>query len=286
MGADAEIHVFDYQRYRTEVVPALVDLLRTGEPGPFLIAFFRDTAASHRMDFTARWPRMAAHLRTPPTDLARHCTWLGPDLRHRPEPWLGTPRADQRHDLVCPSRTCPERGHCLLHGDRAGAENVNILFEALVTACCLDRPQFVGRTQDPLDYWPLLDAWRVPAGDPLRRLLAALADRGAVLGYGFGVTEGVHGWLTEAETADLAHRLTALPLPRYEPTYEAMRDLHYVSMSRAAQARTAAPPPGPSWLEVSLSFVRTVAVIAAAENRAVLWGNDVGHDHWIDHFLD
>lgn len=280
MGSDAEIYLFDYRRYRGEVVPALVDLLRTGEPGPYLTGFFRDTVTGHRMDFDSRWPAIAAHLHYPPADLARWCTWLSGDLG-----LPGVHTTAQRPDLICPSLTCPERGHCVLHRDRAAGEHLNVLYEALVWTHCLDRPQFVGRTFDPYAYAPLLDALGVPAADPLRRLLTALGSRGAVLGYLFGTTEGVHGWLTEAETTELAHRLSALPLPRFEASYPAMRDLHYASLSRTVQAR-ARGDDEPAWLELSLAFVRTVATIAASEGRAVLWGNDVGYDHWIDYFLD
>ncbi|WP_430782380.1 hypothetical protein [Actinoplanes sp. G11-F43] len=290
MGADAEIYVFDYQRYRTEVVPALVALLRTGEPGPYLTSFFRETAAGHRMDFAARWPQIAARLRMAPTDLARHCTWLGPDLRHLPGPRTGAPRVEQRGALVCRSRFCPERVQCPMHQDRQATELLNILYEALVLARCLDRPQFVGRTFHPLVYGPVLDELAVPATDPVRALLAALAGRGAVMGYVFGPTEGVHGWLTEAETADLAHRLSALPLPAFGADYATMQHLHRLSLSRSAQARLAGraltPADGPAWPALSLAFVRTVATIAAAEGRAVLWGNDLGYDQWIDYFLD
>ncbi|GAA1655430.1 hypothetical protein [Actinoplanes couchii] len=271
MGSDAEIYVFDYRRYRGEVVPALLDLLRGGEPGGYLTAFVRDTVTGHRLDFGSRWPEISGRLRGEP---ARWCRLLGDDLR-----FSGVHRAGR--DLIC-----PDGALCALHRDPDGLENLNVLFEALVCSRCLDRPQFIGRGFDPYDYWPLLDAFGVPAGDRVRRLLSMLCSRGAILGYPAGATEGVHGWLTEPETAELAHRLSALPLPQFEATYPAMRDLHYASLIRTARARLGEYDDGPGWTELSLSFVRTVATVAAAEGRAVLWGNDVGYDHWIDHFLD
>jgi hypothetical protein len=118
-------------------------------------------------------------------------------------------------------------------------------------------------------YLPVLERQAVPANDPLRGLLAVLATRGAALGYQFAVTEGIHGWLTVAETADLAARLDGLDLPRYEPTFAGM----------AKQSRN----PGfttSEWQDVSLSFVRTMATIAADVGRAVLWGNSVCPNVW------
>ncbi|GAA1655445.1 hypothetical protein [Actinoplanes couchii] len=268
MGSDAELYVFDYHRYRTEVVAALVDLLRTGEPGDYLTGFLR--AAEPRFDQLR--DRIVAGLGVQPADLARHCTYLGADLRYL----HGEPRVDQRNTLTCVSASCPERDRCVLHRQRNAVEHLNVLYEALVWRRCLDRPRFVGRTFIPFTYDPLLDDLGVPAGDRLGRLLAALGTRGAVFGYTFGTTEGVHGWLTGDETAELASLLDALPLPRFAPTYEKMDELHTVSRQGG----------GPPWLGLSLAFVRTVATIAAAEGRAVLWGNDVGLDDWVGYLLD
>ncbi|SCE94387.1 hypothetical protein GA0074695_2336 [Micromonospora viridifaciens] len=134
---------------------------------------------------------------------------------------------------------------------------------------CLGPAQFLGRTITPDYYLPALQLRSAPASDPLRHLLAALATRGAALGYQFGVTEGIHGWLTVAETAELAARLDRLDLPRYEPTFAAMAD-------RLKQAGRSAS----EWQDLSLSFVRTVATIAVRDGQAVLWGNDVCPDVW------
>ena len=34
MGADAEIYLFNYQRYRDEIVPGLMEFLRCGTAAP------------------------------------------------------------------------------------------------------------------------------------------------------------------------------------------------------------------------------------------------------------
>ncbi|MFG3700934.1 hypothetical protein ACGF5C_23930 [Micromonospora sp. NPDC047620] len=268
MGADAEIFVFDYGRYRSDVVPALLELLRTGEVVPWLDDVFRAATPMDGQGYDVLWPRLASQLRERPTDLARYCTWLGPDLRY-----VGEDRVNRatREQLTCPSLTCPERVRCPFRqdGDRHAVEELNTLHEALVAVCCLGPSQFVGRTVTPDYYLPVLERQGVPADDPLRALLAALARRGAALGYQYGVTEGIHGWLTVAETAELAARLGHLDLPRYEPTFAAMANLS----KRAGPTRR-------EWQDVSLSFVRTVATIAAGAGRSVLWGNDVIPDLW------
>ncbi|MCW3820014.1 hypothetical protein ONA91_36840 [Micromonospora sp. DR5-3] len=268
MGADAEIFVFDYQRYRDEVVPAFVELLRTGEPVPWLGEVFRSATPMGEYGYDVVWPRLAAQLREQPTDLARYCTWLGRDLRY-----LGGREVDRSAGklLTCSSLTCPERVRCRFHqgGDLQVVEELNALHEALVALRCLGPSQFLGRTITPNFYLPVLERQDVPTGDPLRNLLDALATRGAAVGYQFGVTEGIHGWLTVAETAELAARLDRLDLPRYQPTFAAMADRSKRGGFSASE-----------WQELSLSFVRTVATVAACAGRAVLWGHDVCPDVW------
>lgn len=201
-----ELFVFDAERYRTEVVPALV-LLRTGEPVPWLAEVFAAATRHEEYGYHLSWPQLAARCAEQPTDLARHCTWLGADLRY-PGPEPRDPRT-----LVCPSTTCPERERCLFHQERHAVEELNARHEALVATRCLGRSQFLGRTVTPSGYTPVLDRLRIAAGDRLRALLAALGTRGAVVGHQFCGTDGIHGWLTGPETTELAARLGELPLP-------------------------------------------------------------------------
>ncbi len=107
VGADAEIFVFDYERYRGEVVPALVELLRTGEAVPWLAEVFQSAPPLGEHGYDVQWPRLAAELRERPTDLARFCTWLGNDLRY-----LGAAPVDRISgtQLACPSRVCAQSG--------------------------------------------------------------------------------------------------------------------------------------------------------------------------------
>jgi hypothetical protein len=114
VGADAEILVFDYECYRNQVVPALVEPLRTGEPVPWLGDVFRSATPMGEYGYDVVWPRLASQLREQPTDLARYCTWLGRDLRY-----VGGHRVDRStgRQLACSSLTCPERVRCRLHQD-------------------------------------------------------------------------------------------------------------------------------------------------------------------------
>ncbi|MFC3501810.1 hypothetical protein ACFOOK_12675 [Micromonospora krabiensis] len=268
MGADAEIFLFDHDRYRDQVVPALTELLRTGTVVPWLDAVFASATPMGEYGYDVLWRRLAERLREQPVDVARDWPWLGSDLRYvgaRPRR-----RALGRH-VGRPSGDDDGRGSGRLPraGEPVVVEELNALHEALVALYCLGPGQFLGRSVTPDFYLPVLDGQGVGAGDPVRGLLAALSTRGAVLGDQFGVTEGIHGWLDVPETAELAVRLGRLDLPRYEPTLAAMAD----------HAKRGGYPPG-EWREMSLSFVRTMATIAADDGRAVLWGNDVSPDTW------
>ncbi|MEU4624573.1 hypothetical protein AB0G04_31945 [Actinoplanes sp. NPDC023801] len=264
VGADAELHVFDYDRYRDEIVPALAGLLH-GTPPDWLIEVIRTATPIDDPGDPMSWPHMARRLHEQPVDLAAWCDWLGTDLRY-----LGDAPVDRTRGamLRCHSLTCPAATWCPMQRDqdRHGVEGLNALHEALIEVCCLGESTFVGRSVTPDFYRPVLERHGVPAGDPLRGLLAALATRGAALGYQFGVTEGIHGWLDGPETTQLVEGLGRLDLPPGEPLFPELP----------------APPPGEyhDWREVSLSRVRMVATAAAAAGRGVLWGNDVGDGYY------
>jgi hypothetical protein len=97
-------------------------------------------------------------------------------------------------------------------------------------------------------------------------LLARLGTRGFVVGYGFANSDGVHGWLTPEEAGRLAGLLRPLRLPDLEPSFEAME-----------RTRTGGGYAAQGWEfdELSLSFVRAVASLAAGQGKGILWGNDV-----------
>jgi hypothetical protein len=92
-----------------------------------------------------------------------------------------------------------------------------------------------------------------------------------VIGFSFG-GGGIDGWLDPEETRLIAEHLAQLDLPRYERTFEAMEECH--RRFRTAQG-TPQEAQNPSFQQVSLSYVRTVAEIAAQQGHGILWGNDL-----------
>jgi hypothetical protein len=269
VGADAEVHVFDYERYRAEIVPAMVDLM-LGTPPAWLATVIRTATPTRDPDDPMSWPHMAERFRERPVDLTAYCDWLGADLRY-----TGGDPVERTWDRQarCPSLTCPARTWCPMQRDqsRHHVEGLNALHEALIEVCCLGESKFVGRSTNPYFYRPVLERHRAPAGDPIRGLLDALATRGAALGYQFGVTEGIHGWLDGTETVQLVTGLDRLDLPPGEPLYPELP----------------AAPDGEArdWREQSLSRVRLVAAAAAEAGRGVLWGNDVGGGYYSQNIM-
>jgi hypothetical protein len=250
VGSDAEVFVFDHARYVDEVVPAVVDVLRTGSIEAPWLAWF-----------TAYRPEGMDLLRQHRVDLDEHCLFLGTDLRYLDG--SGT-------SPLCRWADCPVRDRCPLHETAAQlvGEAVSALFEVAVCLRCLGPGKFVGRSYTPRHHLRVLERLGVP-DQRVRDLLEALALRATALRR-VGWSEGIHGWLTAGETAELALHLDELPLPRYEASFERMRIVHeefsYGPDHAAGHRR---------WEELSLSFLRTAAFVAADQDRGILWANDV-----------
>ncbi len=266
MGSDAEVYVFDDARYREEVVPGMLGLL-AGRPPAWLSALGELDPEQDEVGV------VLAYARRNPIDLARYCHYLQKDLSFEAE----APEESWRvgfEGRTCRSTMCPERARCLFHSTQAKkfagpVECLNAVLERAVAQLCLGASQFVGRTVNAAEsYNNLLTELGVPAASPTRILLQRLGRRGFVVGYGFSNGDGIHGWLSADETSELARRLGDLELPRYEPTFAAMEAFR--SRKPGLYER-----PGVSFKALSLSFVRTVAVIAQAARRGVLWGNDL-----------
>lgn len=267
MGSDAEVFVFDYDAYSREVAPAFRELLLTGQSPDWL------SPAFNRRKIKAEIGKA--------TDILRFCTYFDKDFS-----WIGSYNDEDLYDLdwkqrACKSEKCPERGYCPFHLSQPQeiAEELLWLFEAAVSIKCLGSSQFVGRSMVVTNYREMLAGMMTHQHDALLRLLLLLGKRGLVIGYqwGFGY-EGINGWLNPKETAELALKLDELSLPRYEPTFEAMKSFNHPHPNKELHERfgiTAYDCPEFSFQELSLSFVRTVATIAANENKGILWGNDV-----------
>ena len=163
MGTDssAEVFVFDHARHVDEVVPALVDLVRTATIQAPWLAWF------------AAWqPDGMSLLGQHQADLERHCTFLGPDLRCRDDRDAGS---------FCRSVRCPERDRCPLH--EISAENVLWVVQSAFTTAvelrCLGPGQFLGRSYLPSRYLEVLEWLGVPSEGRLWDLLDALELRTA-----------------------------------------------------------------------------------------------------------
>lgn len=230
----------------------------------------------------------------PSTDILQYCTYFDKDFS-----WAGLDDRTANYEVewegrACESEACPERNTCPFHLGQPSerAEALLWLFEAAVSIRCLGDSQFVGRSMVVTNYWETLSGLGVDQDDPLLTLLARLGKRGYVIGYqwGFGY-EGINGWLDPQETCELALRLDELPLPRYELSFAAMKSFNKPHPWTELHERfgiTAYDCPGCSFQALSLSFVRTVATIAANENKGVLWGNDVmpGEYYLTDPYAD
>ena len=250
MGTDAEVFVFDHEAYLTAVVPAFLELFQEGQVAAWLEPF-----GKHRELKPQLWDKR---------DLARYLAGLEPDFS-------GAGGYDLQDTYGDDWETRWSHLHSLQSPAPAGdlAEQLNWLFKIAVSLKCIGAGQFVGRSRTVSDYAELLRELRVDNDDRIVELLAALGKRGYLIGYQFGSGfEGINGWLNQAETAALATALEVLPLPQYEESFAAMERFQNPT-SREYEH------PDFSFEALSLSFVRTVAKIAAGEGRGLLWGNGV-----------
>jgi hypothetical protein len=262
MGSDATIYIFDDAAYRERVARGIRRFVQTGVADPWLDDLIRWLAE-------ADWASLdVSFLQALGFSFDVVCDYLDTDFSYtRPEadqlPWAWRARA-------CPSVRCPATNVCPLHRShkQEAAENFNLLLEACVVDQCLGPGQFLGRTISPLEWYSdTLAAAGFGPKHPVFRYLRRLGCRGAVVGYQFGNSDGIHGWLTSAETREFFALLHGIDLPRVEPSFQAMKEF-------SRNGTYAAPPPY-TFEQLSLSFLRTVSGMAMAEGRGILWGNDV-----------
>jgi hypothetical protein len=283
--SDAYIYVFDLDAYREEVVPAFQQLLREGTTADWVIETCQEDLEMNGLEGTANFPNPPP---APLIDYTRHCTYFDGDfavthISHIPAP-LHTANWSER---ACASATCPVRKRCFFHRDHPGGEKkayqIARLFRMCVSDTCLDQGQFLGNCMDFYGYWELLDKLGVPPESPVRTLLERLGRRGFLFGFQCPhSTDGIHGWLNAEEARQLSDGLFALDLPMYECSFigmDAFQDYRDI-MSKDSVKRNvfgvSYEHPDYSFHELSLSFIRTVCLLAAREGKGVLWGNDIG----------
>jgi hypothetical protein len=283
MGADAFIFIFDYSAYRTEVVPAFVNILNDGNTPPWVAEIHREYQGSIYGEF----PPPDEPPLTGGVDFRTNCTHLDSEFASLLPTYLGSLYDSDWTHRSCRSDECPDRGQCpLVHrGGRAStaeAERLLGLLQIVIARRCLGTRQFLGRSIDVFWYWDLLDDLGVKSTDPIRNLLINLGRRGYVAGYKWCIgTDGIHGWLNPNEAAELAERLFALPLPDYNQSFATM--VGFQQVKNVVENHPNLPPfywpsyvhPGAPFKELSLSFVRTVCLLAGREHKGVLWGNDL-----------
>ena len=295
MGSDAEVFVFDYDAYRSKVIPAVRRILNEGVIEPWLVEADRRSFYG-----LGEQSELGGIRRLGSTDLATNCTYLSADLAHEAEPdpaafwmmpWenagltyeeyesevdagrdprerLGYPEREWYVDWdhrACRSETCPDRRFCPFHklkSSREVVEDLLYLVHLAISVACLGRGLFVGRTSKIGDYrQTLIDLGAWERGD-LRRLLEKLGHRGFVIGYDFGGScEGVHGWLTPDETGQLLSELKAIDLPDFPATFDALDSF----FRDKEEPDGYAAPSGFTWEQLALALVRTVAQRAAIE---------------------
>ncbi len=260
MGSDALLHLFDYQRYREQIAPELHAFLKSGQRAQWL---------REALD------RQGGEPAPPLIDYVQICTHLTPTFAWADssawQPWAWDEQ-EQRYTGVqlqavsCESTNCPARQICPFHSANYfhAAEPFNTLFRCAVEQC-LGESVVVGRAVSIVQYRQQLHLFGLGDRHPLSELLQRLGQRGAVLGYGWGGSLGIHGWLTPDETATLADLLDTLPLPEHARSSPAMLP--------ALDAFAQSDAPDDAFWPLGLALVRTTARLAAESGQGLLWRN-------------
>jgi hypothetical protein len=260
MGHNAEIYLFDYTKYTTEVAPAFRDLLNGDTSSP-LLQEVMTTPGLHRYPLPV------------PTkiDIQKYCTYLGLDLELRQEFIFQDSYENPLRQ--CHSSTCEILSSCLFHAkypDPNSVELINVLYITTVSRYCLGEGQYVGRSNNPSSFNRVLKDKNLLT-PRLFALLEYLDLRGIVLGWGWSNSDGVKGWLNPTETQKLFNLLSRIPLPTYESSFDRMR----MFLKTNSDGSKTYQHPSASRDELFLSFLRTVSQIAGEQQKGILWGNDI-----------
>lgn len=284
MGADAEVYLFDHDRFTAEVVPSLRalllkgasssglgDILRSARDGAAAMVERHDHPTNHKI--LAFLDRLTDGLGV---DLEHHCSLLRPDLSPLRPLHLIKRSLGEWPDRRCRHDGCPEAARCPLHDeDGLGAEVllVNVLHRAF--GRCLGPSAFVGRSVNFTTWllW-LEDMGLVVEGAPDTELtsgLRRLGVRGFHIGYRWANSDGVHGWLAAAEAAELAEHMARLPLPEVAPTVEAIA----ATLTSFPDGSRRYHIEGWDRSSMLLAFVRAMAGLARDQGLGLLLGLDL-----------
>jgi hypothetical protein len=271
MGADAEVYLFDTTVYRDQVVPFFRNLIRHGSVEQACDESM-DRIEPHIVTIKAFLQEEKVELKA--TDLDAYCIYFGQDFRLLPE-YHHLAEASAKgwvdwDNRACRQWDCPARATCLFHimdGRNRQIETIAMLFCGVVHATCLGESQFVGRSFNVFFYKDVLKKNGVPLDGELWKLLFLLGGRGFVIGYEFANSDGIHGWLMAEETERLASLLQLLSLPQVKPTFDGMKEAKRLLGGYGVK--------GWEFEELSLAFVKIVAILATQQGKGILWGNDV-----------
>lgn len=261
MGSDGEIHIFDYSRYVSTILPDLYEFIKTGHTSKWL----KEILDLNKADTFFKTGEIAGC----GVDFAQNCSYLNPELaysRTKDDQWVAG-----WGDRSCDSVKCIEQETCPLHKNSKNAEDFIYLWEACVARECLKDSQFCGRSVSPTWYYELIKEKSPDKLHEISKYINALEFRGFVIGYAFSNSDGVHGWLTENETKEFWELLNTIELPSVGHSFD--------DFKKYCKANGYSIP-GYPFSHLSLSFVRAVAGIAFQQNMGLLWGNDVTDPWW------
>lgn len=244
MGAYTEIFAFDSARHRRLVVPALHELLRSGQLAAELQPIFEaqwaasQAAEARHAAFYQHHPKGSEQLAALQAGLGLeinavcHCLDQELGLRHSSLAEL----AEARPDIAggCHVAECAAKGQCPFHrhcGPVIAPELLMALFQSCVNSSVVEYPPPItpGRhfQLHGLEAWygheagvadEAAEAFFRASQDELPLLLARLCKRGAIWGWasgGFG--EGLLGWLNPEESLRLVAALEPYALEAEAP---------------------------------------------------------------------
>lgn len=239
MGAYSQVIAFDLNEHRQRVVPALCELLDSGQMSGVLetlfVCSYRRARASEGIhaEFYRKHPKVSDQMLALQAGLGlklgQSCPCLDSDLgvRHTSLAELLAVRPDRLGG--CDAQAGQGRELCAFnrHGSQPlSAEWLMALFQQLVKTACRDEPpaEGLGRRLDltGLSWWygneagldyDAAERFFEAAKDPVVLLLARLSKRGGIWGWadgGYG--EGLLGWLDAEECLQLSEGLAAYDL--------------------------------------------------------------------------
>lgn len=240
MGSHCVLHAFDFAKHRNEVVPALCQLFAQGSANPelsgLLAEHYQQALKQEQQfsDFYERHPKASLWLQQLQAglgiELASVCEWMDTDLGTAHQSAADLKDKLQSTRGGCLSEHCTAREKCPFRrysGPESYATTTMRVFQEMVMSSCenasLPSLQLLRSfsLRGVVDWYgyelgtqeDAADQAFFAAQDVLPLLLARLFRRGSTWGdRGGGSGEGLLGWLSPAESQQLAAALAAYDL--------------------------------------------------------------------------